>query len=356
MIFLFYFFVLIVFSLFEVFQKKTNWRWFNIVYAILAGMTIIRYGVGTDFFNYKLMYEETPAIGKGNVLDMYHGEVGYLFFSSLFKTFNFNFWIFNGFVALASMSLFYKGIRKYCIYPFMSLMIFYAIFYFTYPFNAIRHGLTLALFWGILLELLLKKQYFLYYVLILIGSLFHISLVFCVVCPLLFRLKLNFKYFFFGGMVGVLFPLGFFIKNFLPGYMYARLVFYADEELSIWAIIIRLIFAIPILYVVNKYGDNTSIQLRKLGYLYLFGIIVYVSFISCAFVASRLNIYFRLLEMVLLPMFIFCFNNKFNRFMLFVYLSLLLGGVLVKNINMLIKNSLLDMSFWEYPLFYFKSI
>ena len=353
MIFLVFEILLLFFAFGEILLKRTNWNLFYMIYILLSLLTIVRYGVGTDFYNYEYIYNITPALDEGGVSEVFHGEVGYLFLSSVFKTFGAVFWFFNASIAFISMCFFYWGIKKYCIYPFFSLFIFYSVFYFTYPFNAIRQGLTIAAFWGILLHLLFVKKYKLYFIWTIILSLFHSSILFALLFPIILKIRLNKHAIIILLLIALLFPIQKAILVITPSFLHAALYTYVDAEFSLNAFMARFAFWVPIIYLMVKTQRDpyVSVEQKKMMELFLWGVIIYLMFASFSFIASRLNVYTRVLEIILLPLSCFSLKRIGNRIFFMIVFSFILIYLYIKNINMLIDNSALDISFWQYPLF-----
>lgn len=353
MFFISFLIVLLLFSFGEVLFKKTSWKVFNIVYVILVVITAVRYGVGTDFFNYEFIYKETPVSFGSELLDVYHGEPGFLFLISLFKLLGADFYVFNAFWGIMSMLAYYIGIKRYCVYPFLSLLVFYCIFYFTYPFNAIRQGLTIALFFAVSLKYLYQKETLKYVMCTILFSLFHASILFTLVFPILLKFKLDLRSFTIMFLIAALFPIQKLLILCTPPVFHTAISFYSDSEVSLLGVLARMIFFFPILYYISK-NENKNVCFLTIRNLYLWGMIIYVLFISYSFIASRLNVYTRLIELILLPGFCMCYYRKTTRLVSFIIISVLLSYLYVKNVEMLIDNSLLDNSVFDYPLFYNK--
>lgn len=355
MIFLFFEVFLFFLACGEILSRRTNWNLFRIIYILLSLLTMVRYGVGTDFYTYEYIYKITPALDEGGLSEVFHGEIGYLFLSSVFKTFGIGFWFFNAIIAFISMCLFYFGIKKYCIFPFFSLLIFYSVFYFTYPFNAIRQGLTIAAFFGILLHLLINRKYKAYVVGTIILSFFHSSILFALFFPLLLKIRLNRHTIIILLLIALLFPVQKAILIITPSFLHTALHTYLDAEFSLDAFIARFVFWIPIIYLMTKVQKQSyaSVEQKKMMELFLWGVFIYLMFASFSFIASRLNVYTRVLEIILLPLSCFSFKRIGNRIIFMIVFSFILFYLYIKNIDMLIDNSALDISFWQYPLFYY---
>lgn len=355
MIFLVFEILLLLLAWGEILSRRTSWSLFRIAFILLSLLTMVRYGVGTDFYNYEYIYKITPALDEGGLSDVFHGEIGYLFLSSVFKTFGISFWLFNAVFAFVSMYLFYLGIKKYCDYPLFSLLIFYSVFYFTYPFNAIRQGLTIAAFWGILLHFLINRKYKVYTIWTIIFSLFHTSILFALIFPLILKIRLNGRIVMILFLIALIFPTQRIISVVTPSFLYAALNTYLDVEVSLTAFFARLIFWIPIIYFMIKAPKQSYayVGLEKILNLFLWGIFVYLMFLSLSFIASRLNVYTRILEVILLPLSCFSFKRIINRIIFMFVFSIVLFYLYVKNVVMLIDNSALDICFWQYPLFYY---
>ena len=113
-------------------------------------------------------------------------EILYLLLNGVIKFFtqNFNFLFFI--IALLSLYNVYKFINYFSVSFFYSLTFYYCRWFFTREFTQIRNGLAYSFFCLGLIELY-KKNEKKYYFYILVGSLIHKSIFFCMVFPIFIK-------------------------------------------------------------------------------------------------------------------------------------------------------------------------
>lgn len=172
--------------------KALNRRAFWVPWLMLslfAGMRSFR--VGTDSGNY------TKEFRSG--LDIYNFrfsetiELGYqlLEYSLLSITKNY-FWLFF-ITALIVTFCYLKTIKKYSTNYWFSVFLYITLGYYTFFFNGLRQGISMAIF-TIALPFLIEKKIIPYLLVCLIGSLFHISALFMI--PFYFIVNLRIKPFY----------------------------------------------------------------------------------------------------------------------------------------------------------------
>lgn len=348
--------LLILFSLFstlEVLKVRINKMILHLLLIILFLLDLFRYGVGADYFGYRDIYKNTYPLSNFEFLKMHHGEPGYLFFSSLFKSFNISFEYFNMAFSLIIIYIFYKIIVKKTNHPFTSLLVFYSLFFITYPFNAIRQAFTISIFLYYIVDLIILQKMTKFYLVVILCSLFHYSSLILLILPMLLKLKLDLYNAVIIFLLVVLFPLFGIWDKIIASIFSLNISNYLNDGFSIYALLTRLLFAIPIviwgIYSLKK-EDLTNLIYFK---IYLLGIFIYLSFSSSAILASRLTIYMKSLEIFLIPVVIFSFSRLKGRLLIYLPIFFLLILMFYKCIYSQISNStnLTNTSFLKYPYY-----
>lgn len=337
MVLLLLFLLVFIFSTIELkYPAAYNIKIFNLLYLLLTIIVVFRFGVGADYPTYYQYFEEISDSNITSVIYLLgtnsHGEPLYLFVVWIFSKIGLTFRELAIFFAFVSMSLYYKFFKEICNYSIISLFVFLAIYYVVYPFNVIRQGLTIALFLGILLPLLLKGDIKKYVLLTLLFSLFHYSLMIILILPLITKLNIYIPTFIFCLVIVICFfiPIG---KLIIGSLNWMSSIFsYLDSEVNYLAVVNRCIFAIPA-FLLYKRSSKDSIE-YKISYIYIIGFLIFIVFKDFDLIASRLTAYFKVLEIYIISVVLRKMKIEiFSRYILFGLCSMLLFFLYVKAIN-----------------------
>lgn len=198
-------FLLLVFSVFiEAFGDKISSTIILIVsLVLLLFITSIREGIGTDFYNYKEIYEDIT------VNDSYTVEFG-------FVVLNYIAFVLGGFkillllTALLNLLAIVFVLRRLNLNISMGVLTYYSLFYLNHNFNTIRHGLMSAFVWIALYFYFQKdkiKSIFIY----IFSFLFHqLALIFL---PLQFLTKKRINFTYSIALLAILFVIGESLNN-----------------------------------------------------------------------------------------------------------------------------------------------
>ena len=292
-----------------------------------------RYGQGTDYFGYEWIFERCNSINDV-ITNRTHvdTEIGFQILCALF---NGNFSVMIVFISLFEMCMLDRFIRKYSNNGVLSLLICYHTIYLTYFFSALRQGIAIAVFLGILLQLYEKKHIFTYVIITIItGTIHYASLVFLAV-PFFANLKRR--------SIDILVVMSFFVgmisstkvlNNALVSipYVGVRLEPYIDGSIRWIALSERIIMFILITV---AYNEKIAIiepkeykYLRYMYNLYEFGLCVYFVFVEFPIISSRLCIMFKALEIALVPNLIYVIKK---------YRIIMITGIMLISIVMTFK-------------------
>ena len=187
------FLLLFLFASIEMFSKPKR-DIYILFFIISLAFVSIRYGQGSDYFNYIYLFNKTAEDFENMLfysdIRYVSNEIGFSFTSFIWlKMLSFS----AGSLTMlySALSFFFVGlfIKKYSIKPLVSLFIFYCTFYLIYPFSAIRQGVCLSVFVYFMIPKLHKRRYFSYYLYSLLLVLIHSSSIILFVIPIVNLIK-----------------------------------------------------------------------------------------------------------------------------------------------------------------------
>lgn len=290
-----------------------NKRYVNVCFAftfiILTVFLCLRYGQGTDFPAYELVYELAPSklklhsgIYSSNTVSV---EYGWWILNNVFKSLGFSFSGFIFVLSLVEMVLIERFVRKvgYARYKVLILLLAYPTVYFTYMFSALRQGLVVSIFLGIMLPWFINKKYARYLLMLALVFFFHkASIILILLLFVDFVSIKQLKYLLIPSFgVGLVSS-----RVFAPILVQLGKSNYVESVgISPFALLERIVMLGIILYLYEKYSEhkngNENIALDKILKFYLLGICVYFVLVLFPLVASRLCIFFKLFDIWLIP-------------------------------------------------------
>ena len=272
----------------------------------------IRYNIGTDYHNYFVFFEKVKAFSFQN---NYYTENKWFEFEPLFhytvailKNFISNPIFFFSFWALITLALISKGIKKISPHYMLSLFIFYCHFYSNYTFNGIGQGIVMGIFLCSLPYIISRKLFLVSFIsflsilihkaglLILLAyfmSLFKFKrrsflILILLSSILIWRFGIGEKIF---TSIALQFPLYFpYLKAYVEMFYY---------EHSIVSVIQRLFIVVPLIYYFPQLSKDE--KFNKLFSIYFIGMLIYFIFGFFGPFMTRINMFFRILEVILIP-------------------------------------------------------
>lgn len=295
-------------------NPNRDYRYYFLLFA-LSGILCFRYGQGTDYFTYELMYSSfsTFEMLLNNPLG-FHAEWGYRLLCVIFNFFHADFTVFIFCVSVFEMIMLHRFLTKYSHNTILSLFLFFPTFYLTYYFSGIRQGIVLAIFLGFMVECLFEKKWIKYFVLNIILVFIHSSALILLIAPFALKFKLKTIYIFVGcGLfVGTLMSTRFF-ANFMAQIpiVGAQLANYLNPSISWMGLMERVIsFLIVVCLFHSKYNKSISVETTNFMKLYAFGLLVYFVFVAYPLVSSRMMMYFKVFEVILISCLLIVFSKE----------------------------------------------
>lgn len=289
-------------------EKSHKAKFFYYIgFLTLLLMIVLRYGQGVDYFAYAVLYNEFPgtiAEYNLNYLETVHTEIGWQLLNVFVKQCGLNYVVFLNSCGLLSMVLINKGLKYFKAQSVMALLICYHTVYLTYLFSAIRTGLVISIFLGIILPAVIEKKWVIFFACTIICALFHTSAILFLIVPIIMKIKTKLLELIYicSFVIGIVLCLGV-LDSILYRIMPAS---YVDSGVSALAILQRLASLIVVFWgywsLREKFESNMKIQ--TLYKVYLGGMIIYNMLIRASFVASRLAILFTACDFILVSIII----------------------------------------------------
>ncbi len=311
--------------------------WFNVAFMIF--LMLFRYGQRADYWEYRSLYNEAP-FNRGFPLFWYtrniHFEVGFRFLVNLFTCWDCPAPIFYGFISCVTIGATLYAIIKYCRLRSVALLLIMPTLFLSYYMSGVRNGLAVAIALAVLPNLLARKKYALYVLVVLLLSTIHFTSAVFLLALFVQRWKTKYLYF----MVIMFSLLGLIIfmspihewMSFLPGF--SRL---ATDRPGILGIGERTVMAgiITLLYVGQKEKDymirNKIADVLYKSYILGYGLSM--AALTSAYISQRITMPFKSLEVLLIPILLANYSQKHVYKILVTLLFMISTVMACKNLN-----------------------
>ncbi|HHI2490347.1 TPA: O75 family O-antigen polymerase [Escherichia coli] len=291
----------------------------------------------SDYIEYRKMYNEVPILcdfSLASIRDI-HGEVGYLFLSSIFKTLCLPFQLFLFFIAFLSLLLTYFSFRKICLIPILSLVFYLSHAFIVRDLIQIRAGLAVSISLYSIIKFKGNKSIITG---VLFASLIHSGALIIALCYPFFKKKyITLKMMLFLFLVSIIFSylnglnlsiqllsqyslLPTAISNYVGWEEY-------DYRVSIFTnpVFIKGVFLIVLMhkYVLSDIKNEKIIVLYN---LYVLGVLAMVALSGMAILSGRLSSFLTLGESILIVYALFYKRNTPLAFLIFSFLTIVQLG------------------------------
>ncbi|MCL1964121.1 MAG: EpsG family protein [Firmicutes bacterium] len=306
----------------------TAWEWRagvrkSLYWLAMAGLFIffsLRYGQGTDYLTYLSIYANVPPLTQfPNYFAFQYNkiEIGFFYLMSAFRMLGAHYVLFISIVTFFSFVCLHRFIKRFCGLPMFALTLFFAVYSLTYVESAIRQLLALGIMLGFVYPDWTDGRRLRPTVLVLLASLLHNSAIVLLLLPILFRTPRPLYVIQWRMrktvLLAVLLCIATAVVNFvdltrliawLPARLeYTILSYYAESgRPSLLALLNRTLFMAVIFTLAWHSRERLSAQDKFLFNLYCVGYAFYMLFMSFDLIASRVNVYFRVVEVALLPL------------------------------------------------------
>lgn len=331
-------------------QKKYKNSYFIIAAICMTLMAALRYGQGQDYCAYEYLYH----IDVYPYVDLVNKEPGYVFCAFMLNKLGVPYQVFVAILAVFEMYCFCRFINRYSPYKVMGLLLLYPTLYLTYMFSGFRQAVAIAIFCGFLVQYLDEKKWLKYFVGLAIAACFHKTVLVMVILP--FVCKIKYKHLcklvpvaVVGGillcLIDVSVPLEFILQD--RAVVYA--VTWGERDISVMGIAERTLLAGFVLWnsLRSKAEDGDSII--TLSKIYIAGYMLSVLAVRYSMMSSRLGVYCKALDLVLIPMLLYRMKPK-RKGIVAAIILLYVFVFLYKNIAMYIAQGGYNCAnVWTYP-------
>jgi hypothetical protein len=311
MIYLFTFLLVFLAGLYDL--KKPSFNIHSLLLIVIFISIIgLRYDVGTDYFAY---YDFFGRV-RESYLDV-NFEPGFSFLIYQLIYFGFSAESIMLIIAFASMFFTYLGVKSNSKAIAISLMIYFCLYLIPMNFNAIGQGLSIALFL-FSLKYILSGDFFKVLIISLVAFSLHSSGIFILLAYAVSRLSLKQEHC-IAILSGSLFLV--LVNNQISSYIInSPINFIANKvssysnlfegDVSFASYLIRLFIFLPFIL----YYKRLSIDDRKIFSIYLLSLLLYGLLFFNGLLATRVNLFFKVLDVILLANFIMLLKYGLSRF------------------------------------------
>lgn len=172
-------------------RNRSALYWGIMLYlALLSGLAYRLGGDGMSYVNEFAAYPPDEGFGWA-ALTGYQGRMpGWVFLNKFFRLLSPNFALFKLFHAFLLNILFFSGIRYLTKWRFSCVLFYFVLVYFDFNFQLLRQSIAVGFFLNAI-PYLGRRKWKPYYLLCLIGLVFHESILVALVLPFFRNLKIN---------------------------------------------------------------------------------------------------------------------------------------------------------------------
>ena len=334
----------------QMLQCKYKKTYFDISVICMILMAALRYGQGTDYFAYSYLYH----IDVYPFVDLVNKEPGYVFCAFMLNKMGVPFQVFVALLAIFSMCCFCHFINKYAPYKTMGLLLLYPTLYLTYIFSAFRQSAAIAIFCGFCVPCLVEKKWWKYIIGLVIAAFFHKTVLVMVILPLVCKLK--YKHLcklviiaVLGGVILCLVDVSVPLKFILQDRAVVYAVTWGKRDISIMGIAERTFLAGFVLWNslrCNAEDEEPIISNKK---IYIAGYMLSVLVVRYSMLSSRLGVYCKALDIVLIPMLLYRMKPK-RKGIIAAIILLYAFVFMYKNIaSYIVQGGYNCTNVWSYP-------
>lgn len=304
---------------------------------ILFILSSMRFATGTDFYSYFYLFKASTPITEG--VDYYtYYEVGFRVITSIVKFFTDSSIIYFTLLSFIPLYFLYLSIRKYYINYYMASFMYLCVFYLAYVYNGIGQSIIMSIFLY-LLEDIFKYRTLKIVIIATLAIFIHKSALMIFVAYGIFILfkKIKIDYIFYMGMLVsfIIYKLKIATILFSIIFSDALINVYLEnfiEPTSLFQIVTRTSIVIILFYFYKKMPNNAFY--RNVFLIYLGGFFLYISFSEFNMLATRINMFFRITEILLFSNAILYAKNLFTKHIVFAIIVVIYSFSYFKVISM----------------------
>jgi len=293
---------------------------------ILIALATFRFDTGTDFMTYLYFWEAVTPLYNGVDYGYEYYEIGFRYFSSFVKIFGQDSVIF--FFSLSSFSLlvFYQGLKKYYINKNLAIFMYLCVFYLAYVFNGVGQALTMSMF-ILSLNYIFEKKTINILMISILATLIHKSGIFILLAYILYRflnnIRINYLFYIGVPLMFIVYKLNLLITIFsilFPDMVHVYTEVFS-EKTSLFQLMTRFLIVTLLFYFYQKMPHNKFY--KNVFLLYLIGFLLYIGFADFNMLATRINMFFRITEIILFANVVMYTKNIFSKNLIFLIIVII---------------------------------
>lgn len=326
----------------SIFSKKKFIISSLFIVLVMTFFVGFRYQTGTDYNEYLNIWMYSPSIHDSAFFTTYtHIEPGFKLLIEFCKSISAEPYLFFFINSFLCFSLLWGGLyrlsKRYEFNVCLSLFIYCCLFLIPYPMNAMRQALVMSLFLFAIPDIIDRKLIRVLFI-SLIGYSIHSTSMFILVTYFLFYYKGDYKKIFIYTLLVSLSlliynPLTYIVEVISPGkYALFKETWGGGE---FYNALVRFFIYIVLSYISFKSKSSYAILslMKFMMVAYSLGFIFYFAFFDASMLATRMNMFFRLLEILIIPLALTGFNIKSRMVILFIILVVTLPYYYVASTN-----------------------
>lgn len=283
-------------------------------------ITGFRNEVGKDYIVYQNIFDNLEKLDDYPLI-----EVGFKYIILFLKKLHIDsFGLFFIFGTIALL-LYYFAIRLQVKYKIFAFFLFFNTYLVTAIFSGIRQGIVMGIFL-LMLNALYNREKYKVLLASLIAFSIHVTGILILLLyfvPKRYVIKLIYIILaLFISFIFLYFDISRSIIGYLPDYIQLKFVDYSeafDAKVNVQRVLQRFLLILPFLFYYKTIIQKSD-KLKYFFYLYLIGYFIYIVFSYNLAFATKINQFFRVLEIIMFPMLLELVKNKVNKIILFLLL------------------------------------
>lgn len=332
-----YYFLLFFISILCLLKVSYNYRTVYVEFLFLFLMIIISTfrsdSVGADTKVYLMFFRDTPNIFNFNFNFLAHIELGFRLYMSFVKTLTSSEVLFLFLSSFLCITPVFLGLKKLKLkYALIGLLVYFLVFFVNYPNSVIRQGMAMGLF-IFSIPFMLERKSLVVFIIALIATFLHSTGFIILLCYLFLKIPLRKALIltgFFGFLTIILYQfkvMQYILFNYVSTSAEDVYTVQFSESTSIFQYLYRIVLSVVLGGLIFKVNNDFY---KKLFLFYLLGLFVYIGLSDNNLLAARFNMFFRMLEVVLIPYSLWCIKDKFFRLPVFLFFLLYLLAFFIK--------------------------
>lgn len=316
-------------------RKYVYWLALTGLFAFFS----LRYGQGTDYITYMSIYANVAPLHTFPSFSSFAYntvEIGFFYLMSFFRMLGVHYILFVAILTAFGLFCLHRFIRRFSPLPMLSLTFYFAVYSLVYMESALRQMIALGIATGWVFVDWTDGKRLRAICGIVLASLLHTSAAVLLLLPILFWRPRSLYIIEWKWQTTAALAVAFVaaaaafnlvnlspIIGRLPSGLAYRIMAYYTRDLSLMALANRGVFLAIVLLLAWRSRDALTAPEKLLVNLYILGFAIYIMLMSFDLIASRMNIYFRIVDVCLIPLLFYKNRQLVNRSI--VALPILLG-------------------------------